>query len=91
MLNRLLFTGVFCGFASRLHPRLRYVFNGSRGNALTAALAENTPHRSREHEFIADGLIPLKDESVLDGFGRVKRVGGGSDTRSLARRRVVSG
>ena len=49
-----------CDFAFVGHPRLRSVLVGSRGCifhlSMEAALAENLPHRSREHEFSA-GLV----------------------------------
>lgn len=72
MFNRPLFACVFIGFAVRLHPRIRSVSVGSRGCffhlSMVAALPENLPHRSREHEFTdgrVNGFRPVKDTDVL--------------------------
>jgi hypothetical protein len=47
-----------------------------------AALAKNLPHRSREHGLRTDGFTGKKTH-VFYEFGRVTRVGGGSDTHRL--------
>jgi len=54
---------------------IRLIRNGSRGlYMVVAALAENLPHRSREHEFTDGRVYGVKDGDVLYGFGRVERV-----------------
>jgi hypothetical protein len=50
-----------------------------------AALAENLPHRSREHEFTDGRVYGVKDRDVLYGFGRVERVGAGAVSAPLPR------
>ena len=85
----------FCWFRRQAPPPNTVGFQRHRAAThITAALAENLPHRSREHEFSAGRVLSVKDTFVLKtsltrvtGFGRV---GGGSNA-PLPRKRVGTG
>ena len=89
--NHPLFVMRFKFFRALRRPRLRSVLWLARHPDRDAALAKNLPHRSREKRVHPRTGFSAKDRYVLDGFGRVERVGSGSKLLPCSGRRVKTG